>query len=319
MKNATSTNSDKGGDAPLSQAVARAVELLREEADVVRDSCTDTNGNFSMISEKEDHDKLVRAAADLENAFAVSDTMPSWNAALNYEEADRIAYSTSPMSDGRIAVLARAYIALRSASGDWNAALEAVLDEVEDFLEQQKDVVDGSYGEPHPNAAMSLLSELQRYRALKSQPTDTAPGNEPSDPQVEAAEGGSSRPAPAESDANGKSLSQVDNGVEVLGCRPVQTGQGPTPERYLSVAAATALPFPSDFGIPQEYAEAAQHFANALRSGPFAEGYEAAREDAAIRADNYAAYSEAHEAYERQAGSLDIAESIRALPTRERK
>jgi hypothetical protein len=44
------------------------------------------------------------------------------------------------------------------------AKLEAVLDEVEDFLEGQVDVVDGSYGEPAPNRAMSLMTEIQEAR-----------------------------------------------------------------------------------------------------------------------------------------------------------
>lgn len=42
--------------------------------------------------------------------------------------------------------------------------LAAVLDDIEEFLEGQQDVVDGSYGEPRPNRAMSLLSELQVAR-----------------------------------------------------------------------------------------------------------------------------------------------------------
>ena len=41
-----------------------------------------------------------------------------------------------------------------------------------------------------------------------------------------------------------------------------------------------------------------------------------ALEEAAIRAENYAAHNEDNEAYERQAASLDIAESIRALKSR---
>lgn len=37
-----------------------------------------------------------------------------------------------------------------------------VLNEVAEFLEGQSDVVDGSYGEPHPNRAMSLLQQVEQ-------------------------------------------------------------------------------------------------------------------------------------------------------------
>ena len=44
----------------------------------------------------------------------------------------------------------------------------AVLEDVAEFLEDQADVVDGSYGEPRPNRAMSLLQEVEgRIEALK--------------------------------------------------------------------------------------------------------------------------------------------------------
>ena len=39
-----------------------------------------------------------------------------------------------------------------------------LLDEIEEFLDNHSDVVDGSYGEPAPNKAMSLLSALRRAR-----------------------------------------------------------------------------------------------------------------------------------------------------------
>jgi hypothetical protein len=39
--------------------------------------------------------------------------------------------------------------------------LEALLADCAEFLEPYSDVVDGSYGEPSPNAAMSLLSEIK--------------------------------------------------------------------------------------------------------------------------------------------------------------
>jgi len=38
--------------------------------------------------------------------------------------------------------------------------LEALLVACAEYLEPYADVVDGSYGEPSPNAAMSLLSEI---------------------------------------------------------------------------------------------------------------------------------------------------------------
>ena len=130
---------------------------------------------------------------------------------------------------------------------------------------------------------------------------------------------------PAESDANGKSLSQVDNGVEVLGCRPVQTGQGPTPERYLSAAAATVLTEAEIVAIYDEeyvakFGDELMHDTlhdvmiattrraialSAPRSGTFAEGYEAAREDAAQFLDD--------------ADEHELAYQLRALPPRERK
>lgn len=44
----------------------------------------------------------------------------------------------------------------------------AVLEDVAEFLEGQSDVVDGSYGEPHPNRAMSLLRDVEeRIETLK--------------------------------------------------------------------------------------------------------------------------------------------------------
>ena len=49
-----------------------------------------------------------------------------------------------------------------------------VLNEIEEFLEGQQDVVDGSYGEPHPNRAMTLLAELQQERKRLHAPEVTA-------------------------------------------------------------------------------------------------------------------------------------------------
>lgn len=42
-----------------------------------------------------------------------------------------------------------------------NAVLEALLHRCADFIEPYSDVVDGAYGEPSPNAAMSLLSDIR--------------------------------------------------------------------------------------------------------------------------------------------------------------
>jgi hypothetical protein len=39
--------------------------------------------------------------------------------------------------------------------------LEALLVACAEYLEPYSDVVDGSYGEPSPNAAMALLSEIK--------------------------------------------------------------------------------------------------------------------------------------------------------------
>lgn len=38
-----------------------------------------------------------------------------------------------------------------------------LLNEIAEFLENQSDVVDGSYGEPHPNRAMSLLQQVDQH------------------------------------------------------------------------------------------------------------------------------------------------------------
>lgn len=49
-----------------------------------------------------------------------------------------------------------------------NQRLAAVLDEIDEFLEDQEDVRDGSDG-PLPNKAMTLLNELRTARALRSE------------------------------------------------------------------------------------------------------------------------------------------------------
>lgn len=41
------------------------------------------------------------------------------------------------------------------------ATLEALLQSCAEFIEPYVDVVDGAYGEPSPNAAMSLLSDIR--------------------------------------------------------------------------------------------------------------------------------------------------------------
>ena len=49
-------------------------------------------------------------------------------------------------------------------------ALNDVLDEIEEFLEGQQDVVDGSYGAAYPNRAMTLAAEIDAAIAKASQP-----------------------------------------------------------------------------------------------------------------------------------------------------
>lgn len=57
------------------EIVSAAVELMREHADIIRDCSTDSEGSWAgELESKEDHDKLVRAAADLENLYARSET-----------------------------------------------------------------------------------------------------------------------------------------------------------------------------------------------------------------------------------------------------
>lgn len=52
-----------------------------------------------------------------------------------------------------------------------------LLNAVAEFLENQSDVVDGSYGEPHPNRAMSLLRDVEwEIDRLKRLPSSTAAG-----------------------------------------------------------------------------------------------------------------------------------------------
>lgn len=58
-----------------------------------------------------------------------------------------------------------------SASGETpqQKQFERVLDEIEDFLENQQDVRDGSDGQMLPNAAMSLLTDLRWWRPRPAQ------------------------------------------------------------------------------------------------------------------------------------------------------
>lgn len=55
-------------------------------------------------------------------------------------------------------------------------ALEGVLDEIEDYLERHQDVRDGEDGQPRPNEAMSLLSDLRWWResGLRAIASETA-------------------------------------------------------------------------------------------------------------------------------------------------
>ena len=48
--------------------------------------------------------------------------------------------------------------------------LDDVLNEIDEFLEDQQDVVDGSYGEQRPNKAMQLLTDLRYARAYPETP-----------------------------------------------------------------------------------------------------------------------------------------------------
>lgn len=58
----------------------------------------------------------------------------------------------------------------------------AVLQEVAEFLEDQSDVVDGSYGVPHPNRAMNLLREVEE--CISSVKSETGQGWKPGEPRV---------------------------------------------------------------------------------------------------------------------------------------
>lgn len=44
-------------------------------------------------------------------------------------------------------------------------ALDSILDEIEEYLEDREDVVDGDYGQPAPNKEMRLLAELRAARS----------------------------------------------------------------------------------------------------------------------------------------------------------
>lgn len=50
-----------------------------------------------------------------------------------------------------------------------NESTIGLLNEIAEFLDGYSDVVDGSYGEPHPNRAMSLLQQVDmEIERLKS-------------------------------------------------------------------------------------------------------------------------------------------------------
>lgn len=51
-----------------------------------------------------------------------------------------------------------------------NDHLIGLLNEIAEFLEDRSDVVDGPYGEPRPNRAMSLLGEVERALERLQQP-----------------------------------------------------------------------------------------------------------------------------------------------------
>ena len=50
-----------------------------------------------------------------------------------------------------------------------NEALRAMLEEVSEMLDDYVDVVDGSYGEPRPNKAMSMKSEIDALLAKEGE------------------------------------------------------------------------------------------------------------------------------------------------------
>jgi hypothetical protein len=51
-------------------------------------------------------------------------------------------------------------------------ALNGVLDEIEDYLEQREDIRDGSDGQQLPNEEMSLLSDLRWWRTVLPKAAD---------------------------------------------------------------------------------------------------------------------------------------------------
>jgi hypothetical protein len=66
--------------------------------------------------------------------------------------------NTSGTSDADAALMARAPSLLARVR-----VLEELLSECAEFIESYSDVVDGDYGDPSPNRAMSLVSHIQDY------------------------------------------------------------------------------------------------------------------------------------------------------------
>lgn len=54
--------------------------------------------------------------------------------------------------------------AYADGANDARTALAAILDDIEDYLQDREDVRDGSYGESHANEEMQLLARLREAR-----------------------------------------------------------------------------------------------------------------------------------------------------------
>lgn len=48
-----------------------------------------------------------------------------------------------------------------------NVAMRSALQEAEEYLDDRSDVIDGDYGEPHPNREMRLLTEVRAALGLE--------------------------------------------------------------------------------------------------------------------------------------------------------
>ena len=274
-KNATSTNSAKGGDAPKRELKPCPFcgAIWGTGLSIGYKGQPSTSWHVYCVP-----CKVMGPDAHGAHADTAADAIDKWN--------QRFAVSATAPS--------------------WNAALEAADDAAHDAIHYAIERMDlCEYAKGHVSAAI---------QALKRPETSAT---EPSDQQVEAAEGGSSRPAPAESDANGKPAAAANALTEKLIWRLERAHKGWLPlndfvyivvitpeERDLALTALRSKVYLCPrCGTGMEEDLSAKH--SALRSGPFAEGYEAAREDAAQFLDD--------------ADEHELAYQLRALPTRERK